>query len=470
MSFGESMDERRHAVTFWLTNVLLVSLCILMMGTWISSKHNTLARQDDDSERKRKQRIGTKNWILLSRLLLPLWTVAGIVASIVEKDSEKAWKIAIAFQIVAHPLSQIFVFWRYWVAYQAAYASEDEEAAVVGREEGNDEGGSLTRRLLEDDAEERRSSSQRVDVSCVASDGDDGDDGGAKSRGAGKYCKLEDYDDHVHNNNEHEQAVISEDEEGDDETEHEQVQEISPNETNLFSNNGANMAPPINSGEKTKIVQTSTSFFAGGSTQSQIRSILKQKDVDAEKPALVETSVGPPEDVAPALPVTALLRKNTPPPSVVENNLDDEEESVGSWKSSNSELTPAAVRRKSIRALQKWRNNSRRTTSTAPTTAEDGKQAMIMSSKTRRATLTILQEWKEKAKASSEASRRYPAKGLTTLKEASQGVVTEEKTKKRSTTPIIPSGDLLDRDEGARADSSWLSEYYAMSSQEQETV
>ena len=93
MSFGESMDERRHAVTFWLTNVLLVSLCILMMGTWISSKHNTLARQDDDSERRRKQRRGTKNWILLSAYFCPYGPLPESLRQSLRKTVRKPGKL-----------------------------------------------------------------------------------------------------------------------------------------------------------------------------------------------------------------------------------------------------------------------------------------------------------------------------------------------------------------------------------------
>ena len=138
MSFDEDDEQRRHAVTFWLSNVLLISLCILTMGAGIFSKYNTLPR--DEKERLNKRT--TRKWTFVSGLLLPFWTLLGIIVTLTIKEGQRAWSIAIGLQIILHPISQLIVFWRYMLAYKK------EREGVV--DEGDDDEGGLTRSLLGD--------------------------------------------------------------------------------------------------------------------------------------------------------------------------------------------------------------------------------------------------------------------------------------------------------------------------------
>ena len=138
MSFDEDDEQRRHAVTFWLSNVLMISLCILIMGAGIFSKYNTLPRD----EKERLNKTSTRKWTFVSGLLLPFWTLLGIIATLTIKEGQRAWSIAIGFQIFLHPLSQLIVFWRYMLVYKK------EREGVF--DEGNDHGSGLTRSLLGD--------------------------------------------------------------------------------------------------------------------------------------------------------------------------------------------------------------------------------------------------------------------------------------------------------------------------------
>lgn len=134
MSYDESDEQRRHAVIFWLCNVLLISLNILAMGAYIMSSYHTLPRDSDEHPKK----SSTKKWKLRSGFLLPFWTICGILAAIFDTDGESAWRTAIGFQIVAHPLSQAFVFWRYMKAYEA---EEEEGWREVASGDSDDEEG-----------------------------------------------------------------------------------------------------------------------------------------------------------------------------------------------------------------------------------------------------------------------------------------------------------------------------------------
>jgi len=137
MSYDETDEQRRHSVIFWLCNVLLVSLTILLMGAWIFSKHHSLPRD----EAERPKRSATKKWTVGSGYLLPFWTVCGILAATFDKDGERAWRIAIGLQIIVHPLSQVFVFWRYMVAYKDEVKAAEEEGgqqSLLGREGDDD--------------------------------------------------------------------------------------------------------------------------------------------------------------------------------------------------------------------------------------------------------------------------------------------------------------------------------------------
>jgi uncharacterized membrane protein len=108
-SENRESDERRHAVIFWLANVLFISVLIFCLGALILSKYHSLPRASDEKFQKRATRV----WLLLSGLLLPFWTIAGILVCCFNPNGEQAWKISIGMQIFCHPISQGLVFWMY---------------------------------------------------------------------------------------------------------------------------------------------------------------------------------------------------------------------------------------------------------------------------------------------------------------------------------------------------------------------
>jgi hypothetical protein len=152
-------SDARYAVALWLTNVFAISVCIIIMGMWVQSRFHRL--REDDGARPKKESIRT--WAFASSLLLPFWTLVGILVCFSVSDANAAWKLAIACQLVLHPISQIVCFW----CYAQKYASDP-----VTTSKGAMNDGDLTQRLLgheEGMGEDRDSGEDDQDESRVLS-------------------------------------------------------------------------------------------------------------------------------------------------------------------------------------------------------------------------------------------------------------------------------------------------------------
>ena len=148
------------------------------------------------------------------------------------------------------------------------------------------------------------------------------------------------------------------------------------------------------------------------------------------------------------------------------SDSDGDAASVESDRSSKSDVKKsAALRRKSIQAWQSSLSRAGSVSSLSPRTSEAERPAEVstsaLSAKSRRASLTAVQKWKDKTLAAKVASRRSSNGDVPTDPSSGPAApATTLRRKSKSTPPIKPRGDsvvISSRKEST--DSNWLSDY-----------
>jgi len=143
-------------------------------------------------------------------------------------------------------------------------------------------------------------------------------------------------------------------------------------------------------------------------------------------------------------------------------SADNDVASVSSNGSSNSDVKSAALRRKTIQA---WKSYSRPgSMSLQPSEVErpgevsDAVPSTTMSAKSRRASLTAVQKWKDRAAAAKVASRRVSAGDVPVPK-----LPRKTRPKNKAIPPIKPRGDSIvsatRKGSVGSSDSNWLADY-----------
>ena len=140
---------------------------------------------------------------------------------------------------------------------------------------------------------------------------------------------------------------------------------------------------------------------------------------------------------------------------------DNDAASVESGRSSKS----AALRRKSMQAWQSSLSRPGSISSLSPRTSEAERLAEVstsaISAKSRRASLTAVQKWKDKTLAAKVASRRTSNGDIPTNPPSELATPTpRSRQKSKITPPIKPRGDsIISSSRKESTDSSWLTDY-----------